>query len=75
MVPRVVRLSGRRAVASRGVRRPFSSQADAERVAMLARELPPLYDEAFLQFEPIWSHMVDAVAAANPAPRVVLDLA
>ena len=60
---------------SRGVRRRFSSQTDAERMATLARELPPLYDEAFLQFEPVWSHMVEAVVAANPAPRVVLDLA
>ena len=57
-------------------RRCFSSRSsDGEVLAQLHEQLPRLHEATLPQFAPIWHAMVDAVAAQQARPRVVLDLA
>ena len=57
-------------------RRCFSSRpSDGEVLAQLREQLPRLHEATLPQFAPIWHAMVDAVAAQQAHPRVVLDLA
>eukprot|EP00966_Prymnesium_polylepis_P193791 4491785-Prymnesium_polylepis.1 len=55
-------------------RRAATTRSNAEHMELLRRELPPLYLESALQFEPVWRDVADAVRA-SPPPAVILDLA
>jgi SAM-dependent methyltransferase len=66
-----------RPFALRSSRRSFSRPSDGEvrLLAQLHEQLPRLHEATLPQFAPIWDAMVDAVAAQQADPRVVLDLA
>ena len=55
--------------------RNFSRPSDGEVLTQLHEQLPGLHEATLPQFAPIWDAMVDAVAAQQAHPRVVLDLA
>ena len=59
----------------RSSRRSFSRPSDGEVLAQLHKQLPRLHEATLPQFAPIWDAMVDAVAAQQGHPRVILDLA
>ena len=58
-------------------RRALSAQrrTDAEYIALLQRELPAAHAASLHQFDPMWQHVAETVAAESTAPLKILDLA